>query len=291
MLELHKVQWRRGGSDFRLSVPRLTLKPGITLLVGRNGAGKSSLLQLLATAQFPLEGEIRYDGLTAERDLPIIRSQIGFVPTGIELYEQMKTVKLLHYLSELKGGATSEELDRLMEDFHLTAYRSSKIKTLPQGVRQRIALAQAWIASPAYIFLDEPLNALDSLERLHFTRFVASHSRGRTIIVSTHELNEWEAWADHVLWFDAGTPQFHGTMEEWIEGLPLSVWEGLIDADMYRELDPARILQIRNESNFFRVRILGSGSPPAPQFVQQPITMEDAYFIRCRSLAQTFAAG
>ncbi|MCQ6559599.1 ATP-binding cassette domain-containing protein [Paenibacillus mendelii] len=286
MLELHKVQWRRGGSDFRLFVPRLVLKPGITLLVGRNGAGKSSLLQLLATAQFPTEGEIRYDGLTVDRDLPSIRSQIGFVPTGIELYEQMKTVKLLHYLAELKGGAAQGELEQLMEAFHLTAYRTSKIKTLAQGVRQRIALAQAWIASPAYIFLDEPLNALDSLERLHFTRFAASHSRGRTIIISTHELNEWEAWADRVLWVDEGKPQYHGTIREWSEGLSLSVWSGTIDADTYRLLDPARILTVRPEGDSFQVRILGSEVPPSPQFEKQPVTTEDAYYIRCRSITQ-----
>lgn len=282
MLELHQLMWRRMRADFHLHIPRLTIKPGITLLVGRNGAGKSSLLHLLATAQFPNEGDIRYNGLTATRDLPLIRSQIGFVPTGIELYEEMKTEKLLHYLAELKGGAEAGELDRLMDAFQLMSFRNSRIKSLPQGIRQRVALAQAWIGSPPYIFLDEPLNALDSIERLRFIRFVAAHARNRTIVVSTHELNEWEAWSDRILWLDEGALQFHGSLQEWSSHLPLSVWEGTIDMSEYRQLDPAHILHMRMNEQFYTVRLLGKKAP-APQFREQETTLEDAYFIRCRN--------
>ncbi|MFD0712488.1 ATP-binding cassette domain-containing protein [Paenibacillus sp. GCM10027626] len=282
MLELRQVTWRRNGSDFQLSVPRLVLRPGITLLVGRNGAGKSSFLQLLATAQFPTEGEIRYNGMSVERNLATIRSQIGFVPTGIELYEEMKTSKLLHYLSELKGGVEPRELDRLIEHFNLEKYRSHKIKTLAQGVRQRIALAQAWIATPAYIFLDEPLNALDSLERINFTRFVAAHAQGRTIIVSTHELNEWEAWGDRVLWLDEGSVRYHGTLHDWQTDINLTVWAGEVEPAVYRQLDADRILHVRPQNNKFYVRLIGNHVQPAPQFSEQAVTMEDAYFIRRR---------
>lgn len=286
MLELHQLMWRRTRADFHLRIPRLTIKPGITLLVGRNGAGKSSLLQLLATARFPNEGNIRYNGLTAERDLPLIRSQIGFVPTGIELYEEMKIAKLLHYLAELKGGAASGELDGLMNAFQLMPYRNRRIKSLPQGIRQRVALAQAWIGSPPYIFLDEPLNALDSIERLRFIRFAASHARNRTVVVSTHELNEWEAWSDRVMWLDEGKLQFHGSLEEWSSRLPLSVWEGEIDAAELKQLDPAHILHMRTNGQCYTVRLLGSDAP-APQFTEQATTLEDAYFIRCRTHTST----
>ncbi|WP_274649337.1 ABC transporter ATP-binding protein [Paenibacillus humicola] len=282
MLELHQVIWRHSSSDFRIDIPRLTFKTGITLLVGRNGAGKSSLLRLLATAQFPGEGEIRYNGLTAERDLPVIRSQIGFVPTGLELYEEMKPPRLLRYLAELKGGAAAGELEELADAFGLSGYAGRKIKTLPQGVRQRIALSQAWIGSPAFLFLDEPLNALDALERLRFIRFVAARSSGRTVIVSAHELNEWETWADRVLWLDGGRVRFYGTLPEWSEGLPLSIWEGTVGAAEYAALDRLSVLHIVSQVNrTFRVRLM-SAVCPGPQFVPRETSLEDAYFIRCR---------
>ncbi|TYP69747.1 ABC transporter ATP-binding protein [Paenibacillus methanolicus] len=281
MLEMHQVVYRHQASSFELFVQRLTLKPGITLLVGPNGAGKSSLLQLLATARFPDSGIIRYDGLGVERDLAAIRARIGFVPSGVELYEQMTVAKLLRYFAELKGGLAAGELEWLIESFHLGDYRSLKIKTLAQGVRQRVALAQAWIASPSFLFLDEPLNALDTLERLHFTRFVAAHSRSRTIVVSTHEMNEWEAWADHVLWFEDGIPCFYGTAEEWINGLPVSVWTGSVAKGAYRRYDPAHLLHIRPEDGYDELRLLGSRCPGAG-FEPALMTLEDAYFIRCR---------
>jgi len=281
MLELQQMIWRSAGSDFQLRIPRLAIKPGITLLVGRNGAGKSSLLKLLATAQFPTAGEIRYNGMTTERDLPVIRSMVGFVPTGIELYEEMKAAKLLHYLAELKGGANQQHLDFLMDAFHITPYKTKKIKTLAQGIRQRIALAQAWIGSPAYIFLDEPLNALDSLERLRFIRFMASNARNQTIVVSTHELNEWEAWADQIIWLDGGRIHYYGAVEDWNSGLPLSVWEGQLDSVAYSNLDPACILHMRSEERVYTVRCIGQ-TPPAAGFTKQTTTLEDAYFIRCR---------
>ena len=199
MLHLKRVQWHRPGYGFTLSVPELTIRSGITLLTGSNGSGKTSFLQLLATAAFPSRAPFHTEIILTDRHLADIRASIGFVPTGLELYEDMTCEKQLHYLAELKGITSSNEFEQLLKTFHLHEFRKRKIKTLALGVRQRIALAQAWIGSPPYVFLDEPLNAMDSLERLRFIRFLSGYARHRTIIVSTHELNEWDAWAGQIL--------------------------------------------------------------------------------------------
>jgi ABC-type multidrug transport system ATPase subunit len=222
--------------------------------------------------------------MTVDRDLPVIRANIGFVPTGAELYEEMTPWKLLRYLAELKGGASDQELEELLTAFNLTALRGQKIKTLAHGVRQRIALAQAFIGSPSYLFLDEPLNALDSLERLAFIRLLSSYAHHRTVIVSTHELNEWEAWADRVLWLERGRVQFYGSTAEWTASLPLSIWEGSVDANHYRETDPASLIHFRAEENGYGLRVMAK-ELPFPGFTRQNVSLEDAYFIRCRSLA------
>ncbi|WP_082655343.1 ATP-binding cassette domain-containing protein [Paenibacillus sp. 32O-W] len=282
MLEIDQLRWRRPGSQFEVAVPRMTLMPGITLLVGRNGAGKSSLLHLLATAELPTSGQILYHGRSIDRDLPAIRASIGFVPTGIELYEDLKTVRLLRYLAELKGGAVTGEIDRIIALFRLEPYRNRKIKTLPHGVRQRIALAQAWIGSPDYLFLDEPLNAMDSLERLQFIRHLAEYSRDRIVVVSTHELNEWNAWARRILWLNDGRPLFYGTTAAWTGQLPLSVWEGITDEAAYAALPHDSVIHVRPEHGRLAVRMLAAQAP-GPGFVRQPPTMEDTYFIRSLS--------
>lgn len=283
MLHLKHVQWHRPGYGFTLTVPELTIRSGITLLAGSNGSGKTSFLQLLATAAFPSEGRISYGERTADRNLAEVRASIGFVPTGLELYEEMTCEKQLQYLAELKGTSNASEMEHLLETFHLNEYRRRKIKTLALGVRQRIALAQAWIGSPPYIFLDEPLNALDSLERLRFIRFLSSYAHNRTLIVSTHELGEWDAWAGQILLLRDGRPAFHGTTDEWRHSLPLSIWEGTVDMDEYELLTSSNVLQVRPDGDFFSVRMIAK-EQPSPRFQQQEPTLEDAYYIRNRSM-------
>lgn len=280
-IELAQVEWQRADADFTLSIPRLELHTGITLLAGRNGAGKSTLLQLLATALMPRNGAILYNGLATMHHLPIIRARIGFVPTGLELYEEMKVSRLLRYLASLKGGASPESMAALLEQFGLAPYQDRKIKTLAHGIRQRIALAQAWLGDPPYLFLDEPLNAMDSLERLAFIRQLAVYARNRTVIVSTHELNEWECWAEELIWIDEGRIHFHGATDAWRERLPLKIWEGWASADTYSRLSPSAVLHVRTEGSGYALRMMGE-TPPLDGFTEQAITLEDAYFIRCR---------
>jgi ABC-type multidrug transport system ATPase subunit len=286
LLEMHNVQWQYGGkSPFRLTVPRLTLRSGITLLVGRNGAGKTSLLQLLSTVSLPDTGTISYDGWTCTHHLPDIRSQIGYVPTGIELYEQLTTIKLLRYMEQLKGFSGSVEASRVMNAFQLEPYRTRKIKTLPHGIRQRIALAQAWIGNPSYLLLDEPLNALDAIERLRFIRYLAAYAQNRIVIISSHELNEWEGWAQRIVWLNDGRPAFDSSAADWVSGLPTRVWEGTVDAETYRELPANAVIDVRPlQDRQFAVRLIAAECP-YPHFVEQIPTLEDAYFIRSRSAA------
>ncbi|MCM3749907.1 ABC transporter ATP-binding protein [Paenibacillus pasadenensis] len=282
MIELSGVRWERRAGVFTLDIPRLLLREGITVMAGANGSGKSSLLQLLATAEFPDQGGIRYGTMSGDRDLAAIRASIGYVPTGLELYEDMKTERLLRYLSELKGEPGQTETDRVIAQFQLEPYRRRAIKTLPQGVRQRIALAQSVIGSPDYLFLDEPLNALDSIERLRLIRFLAAYARGRYVVVSTHELNEWEAWASRIVWLADGKPLFHGTPNDWTSDLPGSVWTGSVNRARYEQLPAEAMIQVRPEHELWSVRIL-SAHDPGPEFVRKDATLEDAYFIRSRA--------
>ncbi|MBE3553644.1 MAG: ABC transporter ATP-binding protein [Thermicanus sp.] len=204
-------------NEFQLEIPRLTLHAGITLLVGRNGAGKSTFLQLLATALLPDQGEIRYGGRRITKDLPLIRSQIGFLPTGIELYDEMTPRRFLRYLVELKGVHDRGVVENLLKKFDLLKVEHRKIGKLPQGLRQRIALAQAWIGSPTYLFLDEPMNDLDTRERKHLVSLLNRYARNRCVVASTHDFQEWEDQADRILWIDRGKVRFHDSLEKWKE--------------------------------------------------------------------------
>lgn len=279
MITLRDVEWRRG--SFMMAIDELQLSPGLTLLIGKNGAGKTTLLHLLATALSPDRGDIRYGGVPASEALPIIRSQIGFVPTGLQLYEEMKPSQLLAYLGQLKGLRRYQEIDELMNRFHLSQHSSSKIKSLPQGIKQRLAIAQSFLGSPIFQFVDEPLNYLDNAERKSVIRQFAEQAHRKLIVISTHELNEWEYCANQILWIDQGRVRFYGTVEDWGHQLPARVWEGTVQLAQFESLPSTHVIHYRIGERLIDVRYFGD-APPGPEFAETDPTLEDIYFIRSR---------
>lgn len=264
---------------FTLQIDQLRLKRGITLLVGVNGAGKTTLLELLATVNLPDQGEILYQGRSALADLPLVRSQIGYVPSEVELYENMTPHKLLNYLSELKGVFHSERTEELLRDFRLEAYRDTKIKHLSGGVQRRIALAQSLLAAPRFLFLDEPLNGMDTGERKMAIAYLNRYAEGRMAIAAVHELREWEEAADDVLWLDQGKVRFYGGKTSWMADLPYRVWEGMLTRKQFDQCPETGLIEFRETAEGIYVKLVGE-APLFPELREGEPTFEDAYFIR-----------
>ncbi|MBS5911761.1 ABC transporter ATP-binding protein [Paenibacillus macerans] len=264
---------------FSLHIDALRLYPGLTLLVGANGAGKTTLLELLATVRMPRRGRILYRQRSVLDDLPLVRSQIGYVPAEIELYEEMTPYKLLAYLSELKGLTGPDRAKELLGDFNLEFCRNTKIKRLSLGVQRRIALAQSLLGAPNFLFLDEPLNAMDSAERKLAINYLNRYAEGRTVIAAVHEMNEWAAMADYVLWLDRGEVHFYDRKSLWTEDLPCPIWEGVIPRERLGELPPERLIEIREVREGVYVK-MAAESPPFPGLAEGEPLLEDAYFVR-----------
>ncbi len=277
MITLDQVYQPLG--SFALSIGRLQVRRGLTLLVGANGAGKTTLLALLATLEMPSRGTILYRQRTADRDLPLLRSQIGYVPSEIELYEEMTVFRLLSYLAELKGVYRTERIEGLLRDFRLEEFRKVKIKQLSQGIRRRVTLVQSLLAAPYYLFLDEPMNAMDSSERKMAMAYLTRYAAERTVIAAVHELNEWESSADHIIWLDCGKVRFDGDREQWVTGLPLQVWEGVISVDQFGACPERNLILFREHPGGIYVRLVGK-TCPFPGLTAADPNMEDAYFVR-----------
>ncbi|GIP50143.1 ABC transporter ATP-binding protein [Paenibacillus sp. J53TS2] len=278
MIRIEGLRERPVGG-FVLQIDRLQLKPGLTLLVGVNGAGKTTLLELLATVSLPHKGEILYQERSALSDLPLVRSQIGYVPSEIELYENMTPTKLLLYLSEMKGVFHSERTGELLRDFRLESYRNIKIKRLSGGVQRRVTLAQSLLAAPRFLFLDEPLNGMDTGERKLAITYLNRYAEGRTVIAAVHELSEWEEAADHVLWLDRGKVRFYGGRTSWLADLPYPLWEGNLTREQFDRCPEAGLIEFRETLGGIYVKLVGQ-DPPFPGLRECAPTFEDAYFIR-----------
>ena len=283
MIQVKNVKHER--KQFSLSIPELSLGRGITILVGKNGSGKSTLLQLIATALKPHKGTIQYGGKTVDDGLPFIRKNIGFLPTGIELYEEMKVKRFLRYMSELKGIVNENAVEQSIVALHLQDVEGAKIKTLSQGMKQRVGIAQAILDCPPILLLDEPLNYLDSRERKNVVSLLTRYSKSKLVLIATHELNEWEDMADDVLWLHEGKVLFKGPINLWKTHLPFHVYKGQIPLSKIRDLDQERIIHMKRGHENYLIKYIGT-TKPFENFVVAEVTIEDAYFIRKKSRDQ-----
>jgi ABC-type multidrug transport system ATPase subunit len=277
MIELKDISFTREG--FHLKIDKLKLQAGITLLVGRNGSGKSTLLSLLATAISSGQGEIRYGGATTETSLPMIRSQIGYMPSGVELHEEMTTEQLLQYLAQLKGIHAKQAQNSLINEFGLDDLRKSKLKKLSQGEKQRVAIAQAFLGAPAFLLLDEPLTYLDSLERKRVISTLMRYSTKHLVVVATHELNEWDPHVERILWLDQGQIRFFDTPQQWLRDLPKQVWVAAVSIEEVELLHHEAVIGIKAYETTAEIRLIAKESPDQ-RFTAVTPTIEDAYFIR-----------
>ncbi|WP_226682317.1 ABC transporter ATP-binding protein [Sutcliffiella horikoshii] len=281
MIRLNHIFWKY--KHFSLEIDELTLHPGITILVGNNGSGKSTLLHLLATATRAPRGTIYYQDDTMDTDLPLVRSKIGFVPTGVELYPDFTPVKLLMYMAQLKGLSkdySMRQIEELISVFHLQDVKKKKIKRLSQGMQQRLALAQAFLGKPSYIFLDEPLNFLDIHERKSLLNYVAKLAPHCVILVATHELNEWGPVCNSVLWMYQGRVVYSGSKLMWTQQLPLKVWTGELQDSLYENFSSQHLIVYAGRVKDQLAVRCASNVKPILGFVEAQPTMEDAFFIR-----------
>jgi heme ABC exporter ATP-binding subunit CcmA len=179
-------------------------------LIGRNGAGKTTLLRTIAGFSRPGKGEIRIFGHLPRNTGA--RRRIGFIGHGISVYDELSAVENLMLFGKLYGlpdpkGSALEWLERT----GLERVKNGLVREFSRGMRQRLAVARAFIHEPSVLLLDEPFTALDDkaisvLQRLLREALAA----GKTIVMSTHQLREALELASHVALMIRGQVAFHG---------------------------------------------------------------------------------
>jgi ABC-2 type transport system ATP-binding protein len=179
-------------------------------LLGPNGAGKTTTVEILEGLQKPSAGTVRVLGLTWERDATEIRSRIGVQLQETKFYDRLtvaETVKL--FRSFYPKGI---EVDAAVRIAQLDEKRKSYVMKLSGGQRQRLALAVALVADPEILFLDEPTTGLDPQSRRALWDVIeALKGRGRTVVMTTHYMEEAERLCDRVIIVDRGKIVAHGT--------------------------------------------------------------------------------
>ena len=174
--------------DVTLSIP----EGQVLGLLGPNGAGKSTLMKILI-------GLWKADSGTVQ-----VPERIGYLPENNPLYEEMYVSEYLQFMAQMTGIPGSRDTEALIEKVGLTPERHKHIRELSKGYRQRVGLAQALLGDPQLLILDEPTTGLDPNQLVEIRALIRELGKERTVILSTHIMQEVREMCDRVVILDHG---------------------------------------------------------------------------------------
>lgn len=170
--------------------------------LGPNGAGKTTLMRILTSYIPATIGTATVAGHKLPAESIFAKKKIGYLPETPALYVDMTVNNFLKFSAELKGVAPwliRRQIDKALEECFLKEVKNAPIATLSKGFKQRVGIAQAIIADPEVLILDEPTNGLDPLQIIQIRRLIKNLEYKRTVILSTHILSEIEQMAKRVI--------------------------------------------------------------------------------------------
>ena len=280
-----------------------TFTPGVYGILGSNGAGKSTMINLITdnVKRDKNGGEILFcdDNSDTAEAVDILklgskfRSFIGYMPQQQGYYADFTPKAFLKYMAAIKGvkkkevvdnnGSKSyisvnEQIDKLLEIVNLTDAAYKRIGGFSGGMKQRVLLAQALLGNPKILILDEPTAGLDPKERIHIRNYTAKLSKDRIILFATHVVSDIECIADKVILLKEGQIIEAGSPVQLIDKVYGKVGEincQLEDVDNLQK--KYRVGNIRQRRNGLALRIVGDTLPEMADACSNDIDLEDVY--------------
>lgn len=260
---------------------------GICALLGTNGSGKSTFMNILTDNLKADSGKIEYsaDGANWENVIDMddrFRAKLGFMPQYPGLYPNITVERFMWYMASLKGMSKADaerQIPDILEAVDLHEVLKLKIGALSGGMKQRLTLAQAVLGEPEILILDEPTAGLDPKQRIAIRNYISKIAQGKIVIIATHVVSDIEFIADDIIMLKKGVVASNGTPGELIETIRGKVWlcpcsEDELDAMQ----DKFRVTNISRDevSGEIILRIL-SASPPSDRSRCAAPTLEDYY--------------
>lgn len=195
-----------------------TVKKGtICAFLGPNGAGKSTTMKMLTGYLSPYAGKARICGHDVFQDRIVAASKIGYLPENGPLYENMTPREMLAFIGEARGmskARVQERVDELKDACGLGLILQKPIFKLSKGNRQRVGMAQALLHEPEVLILDEPMTGLDPNQIHSMRELILEIGKEKTVLLSTHIMQEVKALASQVVFIAEGRVQFDGNIKD-----------------------------------------------------------------------------
>lgn len=230
-LELREVT-KKFGDKVALDRFTFTFRTGIYGILGANGAGKSTMMNLITDNLRRDGGSITYDGVEIKKLGADYRRVLGYMTQQQGLYEGMTAESFLVYMARLKEiprKAVPGEIRRVLEMSNLADVSHKKVGEFSGGMKQRVLLAQALLGDPRVMILDEPTAGLDPKERARLRDHIYRRAQDRIVLLATHIVSDIEAIADCILLMKEGRLLRAGTAAQLIASLPAD-WKPVLHA-------------------------------------------------------------
>lgn len=279
------------GGIVALQGVNLQIGTGMFGLLGPNGAGKSTLMKILAGLLEPTAGKVVFQDTDVVENPEYIWGRLGYLPQDFGFYPHLTGEEMLLYLLKLKGVQAETGLRRLanelLERVNLTFAAKRKVKDYSGGMRQRLGIAQAIAGKPPLIVVDEPTSGLDPEERLRFYHLLSELSQERTVILSTHIVEDVSVLCPRFAVIFQGKVVSETTPSQAIAGLNGAIYEGFVEREHLAEFARDHfVTQTILYEGRNRTRIYQKDKPAPSLFQSVKPTLEDAYFILTRNAAR-----
>lgn len=267
------------GKKTALENVSVTIHSGMYGLLGRNGAGKTSLMRILATLSEPSSGKVSMNGIPI-KETGKIREMVGYLPQDFSFYRNMSVYGAMDYLgllSNIPDKVRKERMLTLLEQVNLKEDMRTKVKALSGGMKRRLGIAQALLHNPQILIVDEPTAGLDPEERIRFRNLLSEFAEDRIVILSTHISSDVESCCESIGVLNNGKMIWNGSTEELVRQAEGKVY--LISAakkqDKYIK-EKYAVLNIISSQSGTQYRVLSDTTPKEKHILQNP-TLEDGY--------------
>jgi len=203
------------GSQKAVDDISFSASPGVLGFLGPNGAGKSTTMKILTGYLPQTSGKASVCGFDVETQAVEVKRNIGYLPESNPLYPDMYVRESLKFIANIhKIHQPGKRIDEIIEQTGLTPERHKKIGQLSKGYRQRVGLAQAILHDPRVLILDEPTSGLDPNQLIGIRQLIRDLGKTKTIILSTHIMQEVEAVCDQVIIINKGKIVVNDSLDE-----------------------------------------------------------------------------
>ena len=260
----------------------LEITNGMFGLLGANGAGKSSLMRTIASLQEPSSGSIFFNDYDIVKEPNEVRKQLGYLPQEFGVYPKISAEKLLNHMAILKGILNNkerkEQVTALLQQVNLYQHRKKAVYTFSGGMRQRFGIAQALLANPQLIIVDEPTAGLDPEESNRFLNLLSEIGENVIVILSTHIVEDVRNLCPKMAILSNGEIISEGNPTKLVASIDGKIWTKIIpkaNIDIFKKT--FQVISTKLVAGETQIRVLSDNKPEAG-FDKITPNLEDYYF-------------